>query len=272
MLNWLSRMTHPDGQPAYFNDTTTGVAATLAELRDYAGRLGISTETTVPQGLSQLPDSGYLRYQREDVAAFVDVAEIGPDFQPGHAHCDCLSFELSIGTQRIFVNTGVSTYNANERRHIERGTKSHNTVSIADEEQSEIWGAFRVGRRARPIDVDVGASHVSAAHDGYRRHGVIHRRRFEFFDDRIEIKDLLESDTSTTGAAHFHCHPDPSVNGTDIKIGGLRLSLENAQQIEVLPYEYCDGFNARRPGKKIAVTFESTLTANIYYEDSLHNR
>jgi len=273
MLHWLSYMTHPDGQPAYFNDTTRGVAPSLVELQEYADRLGIQAETTVPQGLSQLPDSGYLRYQREDVTAFVDAGEIGPDYQPGHAHCDCLSFELSIGTKRIFVNTGVSTYNANERRHLERGTESHNTVSVDGEEQSEIWGAFRVGRRARPVDVDVGESHVSAAHDGYQRLGILHRRRFDFLADGIEIKDALESDSPSIGVAHFHCHPglDPLVSSTDIEIAGLRLSLENAENIEVLPYEFCEGFNFRRPGKKIAVTFESTLTTCIYYEDSLHN-
>ena len=33
MLDWLSLMTYPDGQLAYFNDATQGVAATLAELQ-----------------------------------------------------------------------------------------------------------------------------------------------------------------------------------------------------------------------------------------------
>jgi uncharacterized heparinase superfamily protein len=266
-------MTHPDGQPAYFNDTTKGVAATSAEIRDYGIRLGIVGETTVQEGLTHLPDSGYLRFQRGEVAAIVDIGEIGPNYQPGHAHCDCLSFEFSNGAQRIFVNTGISTYNNNTRRNAERGTAAHNTVSIAGCEQSEIWGAFRVGRRARPIDVDVGKTYVSAAHDGYRCLGMIHRRRFDFFDNRVEIKDILESGTASTGIAHFHCHPDvdPSITEEGIEIGRTRLILENAQKVEILPYEYCEGFNNRRPAKKIAVTFKSTLTSCIYYEDTLHN-
>lgn len=273
MLRWLGYMTHADGQPAYFNDTTKGIAPSFAELQKYAQRLDIQAETLVQEGLSRLPDSGYVRYQRGDVATIVDIGDIGPDYQPGHAHCDCLSFELSIGPKRIFVNTGISTYNADDRRHSERSTEAHNTVSLAGEEQSEIWAAFRVGRRARPLDMDVGESHISAAHDGYRHLGVLHRRRYEFLAGRIEIKDSLESNSPTAGVAHFHCYPglNPVVKDTDIEIDGFRLHLHNAGNIEISTYEYCDGFNDRRRAKKIAVNFESTLTSCIDYEDSLHN-
>jgi len=273
MLGWLAQMTHPDGEPAYFNDSVAANAVSLADLHGYSNRLGFAAGIHEKEGLVALENSGYVRYKRGALKVIVDAGEIGPDYQPGHAHCDCLSFELSVRTNRVFVNTGVSTYNANARRHLERGTESHNTVSVAGEEQSEIWGAFRVGRRARPVDVDVGESHVSAAHDGYQRLGILHRRRFDFLADRIEIKDALESDSPSIGVAHFHCHPglNPVVSGTDIEIAGLRLSLENAEKIEVLPYEYCEGFNVRRPGKKITVTFKSTLTTCIYYEDSLYN-
>jgi len=181
---------------------------------------------------------------------------------------------LSLGQQRFLVNTGISTYNANARRHAERATASHNTVSIACEEQSEIWRGFRVGRRARPIDVDIGQRHVQAAHDGYRHRGIIHRRRFEFCDDRLEIEDVLESAARHTGVAHFQFHPDvmPALADNSMEVDGTRLTFHNAQKVELLDYEYCAGFSKRLPAKKIAVTFEESLTTCIDYENSIHNR
>ncbi|MFB1490650.1 MULTISPECIES: heparinase II/III family protein [unclassified Thiocapsa] len=42
--------------------------------------------------------------------ALLDVAPIGPDYLPGHAHADTLSFELSLFGQRVIVNGGTSRY------------------------------------------------------------------------------------------------------------------------------------------------------------------
>ena len=40
----------------------------------------------------------------------VDCGEIGPDYLPGHAHCDTLSFELSLSGQRVVVDSGCGIY------------------------------------------------------------------------------------------------------------------------------------------------------------------
>jgi uncharacterized heparinase superfamily protein len=273
MLCWLDCMTHPDGMPAHFNDSVSGVAALDSDIKNYADRLGIANDRHTKQGVRVLSESGYVRFDRDNLALIVDVGEIGPDYQPGHAHCDCLSFELSLGGKRCLVNTGVSTYNNDAKRRMERSTAAHNTVSIPGMEQSEIWSAFRVGRRARPFDVDVGASHVYAAQDGYRSRGIVHRRHFNFCDNGLEISDDLEAGTAVTGIAHFHCHPDvnPEIRGGAVEIDGLTLLVENAQKVELLDYGYCAGFNDRRPAKKISVTFESTLRSTIRYENSIRH-
>ena len=36
-----------------------------------------------------------------------DAGDIGPDYQPGHAHGDMLSFELSLNGHRVIVDSGV---------------------------------------------------------------------------------------------------------------------------------------------------------------------
>src|SRR5690606_3552585 len=115
------------------------------------------------------------------VTAFLDLAPVGPDYLPGHAHADTLSFELSVGGERVFVDSGTSTYQAGQVRDFQRSTRAHNTVVIDGLNSSDVWGAFRVGQRARVFDVLVqeteGYLFVSAAHDGYRRlpGRVIHR-------------------------------------------------------------------------------------------------
>ena len=42
--------------------------------------------------------------------ALLDVARVGPDYLPGHAHADTLSFELSLYDRRTIVNCGISQY------------------------------------------------------------------------------------------------------------------------------------------------------------------
>ena len=55
---------------------------------------------------TSLQPSGYVRIDAPDTSAFIDVAPIGPDYLPGHAHADTLSFEFSAFGQRVFVNSG----------------------------------------------------------------------------------------------------------------------------------------------------------------------
>jgi uncharacterized heparinase superfamily protein len=90
MLAWLEMMTHPDGQIAFFNDAAFGVAPEPRALRDYAARLQIQ-----PRSEAVRHASGYVRLEHGDSVVLFDAAPVGPDHQPGHAHADTLSFELS---------------------------------------------------------------------------------------------------------------------------------------------------------------------------------
>ncbi len=81
----------------------------------------------------------------------IDCGAIGPDYQPGHAHCDTLSYELAIDGRRVIVDSGVHDYEPTQHRAYARSTPAHNTVVIDGQEQSEMWGVFRVARRARPL-------------------------------------------------------------------------------------------------------------------------
>ncbi|MFO7641304.1 MAG: alginate lyase family protein [Candidatus Competibacteraceae bacterium] len=215
MPGWLRAMTHPDGGIAFFNDAAFGIAPTLAELADYAGRLGVPfafglAPLTPP--LTRLPDSGYLRLQAGPAVLILDVGPVGPDYLPGHAHADTLSFELSLFGQRIAVNSGTSCYGTSPERQRQRGTAAHNAVTVDGQDSSEVWGGFRVARRARPLNLRWGETAdgfwVECAHDGYQRlpGRVTHWRRWTLSPTSLRVEDRLDG-CCGEAIARLHLHP-----------------------------------------------------------------
>jgi uncharacterized heparinase superfamily protein len=158
MLDWLAAMCHPDGDIGFFNDAAFGIAPSLRELVDYGRRLGVPSSVAGAGSRRQvkwLRESGYVRLEAGPAVALLDLAPIGPDYLPGHAHADTLSFELSLFGQRVIVNGGTSRYGSGPERLAERGTAAHSTVQIDGADSSEVWGGFRVARRARTFDIGV---------------------------------------------------------------------------------------------------------------------
>jgi uncharacterized heparinase superfamily protein len=217
MRRWLAVMSHPDGEISFFNDAAIGVAPTPAELEAYAARLGFPPLDAIRPGCVHLADSGYVRLQDDRAVALIDVARVGPDYLPGHAHADTLSFELSTDGRRMIVNSGTSVYGEGPERLRQRGTAAHNTVVVDGADSSEVWSGFRVARRARPRDLTIqeqdGGWTVAGAHDGYRRLAgrPWHRRRWRFGPGRLEIADRVEGGYARAEAA-FHFPPDLSAS------------------------------------------------------------
>lgn len=215
MLGWLLRMCHPDGEISFFNDAAFGIAPPPRELSAYASRLGLRARF-------EPFSSGYLRLEIGDAVCLFDAAPIGPDYQPGHAHSDTLSFELSSQGRRLIVNSGTSTYEESAQRSSERSTPAHNTIAIDGLDQSELWGAFRCARRARPFDVrfeQLGdCVRAEARHDGYRRlsNPVIHRRSMRLAPGLLEIHDCLEGTGFHKADIYFHLHPEAGRDGIGI--------------------------------------------------------
>ena len=89
-----------------------------------------------------------------------DVALIGPDYLPGHAHADTLSFELSLFGQRVIVNGGTSRYGSGPERLAERGTAAHSTVpkrsQLPNEPISNLNRVIRADRARAPTPSPTG--------------------------------------------------------------------------------------------------------------------
>jgi hypothetical protein len=206
MLGALEIWTHLDGRIALFSDSAFDVAGEPRALREYAGRLGISSAGNSHTGF--LPQTGYLRLRAGEFDLIASVAGPAPAHQPGHAHCDALAFELSVAGDRLVTDTGLFEYMPGPRRDRARATASHATIQIDGEEQAEIWAAHRIGGRP---DVELtawdAAGSAEATCRGWSRHAPLHRRLFSVDDRSVTITDWVE------GAGHDLriCMPiDPS--------------------------------------------------------------
>ena len=220
MRRWLWAMCHPDGDIGFFNDAAWDIAPSVAELDAYARRLLPSLGAVPEQAVVEMPDSGYIRLARGMAVALLDVAPVGPDYLPGHAHADTLSFELSVAGHRVFVNSGTSCYGGSPERMRQRGTAAHNTVMVDGQDSSEVWGGFRVARRAYPVgrllETNVGnlPIQVRCAHDGYCRlpGQPVHRRTWRMGDDGISVEDRIEGPHGMA-EARFYFHPELRIQG-----------------------------------------------------------
>lgn len=240
---WLEKMTFPDGDIAFFNDAAFGIAPNFQSLVKRAAQLGIPFDRPEPEtanALSQmfdLADSGYVRVEWGQATMIADAAPLGPDYLPGHGHADTLSFELCLGNERMFVNSGTSCYGTGQERDRQRGTAAHNTVVVNGENSSDVWAGFRVGRRAYPIDRKCVETRqgfeISCAHTGYEHlsTSVRHQRRWLCESAELTIEDRLSGQfSSATG--HLHLHPNWQVlqkSSQECLLqskGGLKASLK----------------------------------------------
>lgn len=227
MLDWLEALSHPDGQIAFFNDAAFKIAPDNHELHQYATRLGFAIDTA-KRTLTWLEASGYAKLTQPDAELITDMARVGPDYLPGHAHADTLSFELSLFDARVFVNSGTSLYGLSDERLRQRGTSAHNTVLVEGHNSSDVWSGFRVGRRARCFDQRVEHTEealiAEAKHDGYRHlpGRPIHHRRWELSRRSLRVIDQLSA-ANLRAAARFHFHPDIDIEQTSPAQGRCTL-------------------------------------------------
>lgn len=234
MCDWLGTMCHPDGEISLFNDAAIGIAPSPAELFRYAPALGFAQRPSpsVCESVTHLAASGYVRMEHGPLVALLDVAPVGPDYLPGHAHADTLSFELSAFGQRVLVNSGTSCYGLSAERLRQRGTAAHNTVVVDGEDSSEVWAGFRVARRARPVGLELvqeGQILVRCSHGGYHRlPGMPTHVRTWLLDEGAFVVDDRVVGRHGEADARFHIHPAVVVESL---VGGTtgRLVLGNGR-------------------------------------------
>lgn len=255
MLGWLNTVTYENGEIPLLNDSTNNIAPTTKELNTYATVLKVKTETLA------LHESGYRKIKNKHYEMMIDVGNIGPDYIPGHAHSDTFNFELYIDGKPFIVDTGLSTYETNTRRTLERSTLSHNTVEVDSINQSEVWDGFRVGRRAKVIYLKEDKNHIEATHDGYKHMGVLHTRKFTLHERTIVIEDSIESSGTHTYAAYLHFYPGilPKIKDNNIILLERTINIYNSYSLEIEEYGYTREFNRICKAFKVKILFSDHL-------------
>ncbi len=232
MFKWLNAMSHSDGGISFFNDSVFGIAPKLPQVLEYAHQIGISPPCNFTPSInellvSDLSNTGFVSVKSSDFTLIADLGEVGPSYQPGHAHADTLSFELSLFNQRIFVNSGISEYGLSKERLRQRQSAAHNTVVVNGLDSSQVWGGFRVAKRANILERDVkqlddGAVVFGASHNGFKKQGVncIHNRTWQVQSKGIIINDNLIGKYKNA-FGYLHLHPDviiSSISNREIKL------------------------------------------------------
>ena len=277
MLKFMEAISHPDEGVSFFNDSVDGIAPKKLIIESYAKKLGFNIRA-LDVSKSQIIDnarSGYVSAISAGNKLIFDASPVGPDYIPGHAHADTLSFELSIGTQRVFVNSGTSEYGSSQKRLNQRKTFSHNTVEIDGKDSSQVWSGFRVAKRAtvfnRSCSIKNDESiHINASHNGYKSKfsGCIHTRFLTLEPSKLIVNDNLDGNFRSA-KSFFHFHPSLIVYLKDrkLKVEGKDFILYsdlNCFNSKVYETLWHPEFGISIPKKTLEIEINSMQTEVIF--------
>ena len=217
-LGWMEGLIDASSRFPLLNDAAYGIAPAYRQLLEYAERctakpLSHSFSTRMDGGWNSRNFSGYRVIRNDDFRIIFDTALLGPDYLPGHAHCDMLSILLEFRGESVLADTGVYEYAETADRTYSRSTAAHNTVSLDGLEQADIWKSFRVGKRGHPSEVRETSCETSCEHDGFsmQRRGLRHRRTLRLLANGIEVFDEVSGPAAHRFQAYFHFEPGLSL-------------------------------------------------------------
>jgi len=246
MAAMLRLLQHSDGGLALFNGSNEGDGLQIA--------LVLQRAASGKGPLQSAPVSGFQRLQAGRSLVLVDSGRPPPPGYDRLAHAGTLSFEMSVGRERLIVNCGAQA-GAGEWRVAQRSTAAHSTASIDDTNSSELFTDGGFGpRRADTTcrrDEDDGNIWLEASHDGYQElYGLVHARRLYLSasGDDLRGEDRFTGDEAAVGtqafALRFHLHPEvkamaaqdgrsvvlrlPKGGGWRLRSAGAALALEQS--------------------------------------------
>lgn len=246
---------HGDGGLALFHGANEGDATHIDTLLTQADAKG--------RPLKSARHSGYERVLTGRTLLLVDVGGQPPPGQDRDLHAGPLSFELSLGRERVVTNCGAvprptGPEKASETREQRawfdamRRTPAHSTLTIEGVDTTEL---DREATRRESVDLQLtcdriemdGAVLIDATHNGFRqRFGAMHRRRLYISHqgDDLRGEDIITGPADLGIAIRFHLHPKcrvslaedgqtvlvalPSGLGWRFRAQGAALALEDS--------------------------------------------
>jgi uncharacterized heparinase superfamily protein len=288
-FSFLANICHPDGLIPLFNDSSLNTTSSYTQLLGYANSLGLNPGKLSPSCEVNYCQSGlFAKRSGIDFMVF-DCGDIGPHYQPGHTHCDFLSFEMTLKGKRVFVNSGVYEYENTPLRHFLRSTSAHNTVAVDSENQSDVWAQFRVARRAKKAGALLTKKGNSIVFEGefsgFHSIGPINHHRTivttcnnsdERFES-VEIIDKLRYSKEKNGKrqhslrSYLHLHPQVSCmrtgpNSVDLHMDGVKIASLHAEADLSLDIEdsfYYPEFGLKQANKTLVTSKTATLPTQL---------
>ncbi len=274
MAPMLRFFRHGDGALALFN------GGSESDQRMIAGLL--ARDEVRGQPLAHARHSGYHRLVAGRTLVVVDCGKPPPGPFSTQAHAGCLSFEMSIGPQRLVVNCGSPGETHLRWASALRSTAAHSTLTLADTSSASILSAG-FSRRLLGARLIEGAADVEtrrtetpngwrldASHDGYRRaFGLRHERQLMLdpngriltgSDHLLPYPKGRKRTASLPFAIRFHIHPDVRVSPS--QGGDVLLKLPNGEgwrfragmgQVTIEESIYLGGESVRRNDQLVVV-------------------
>lgn len=272
MISWLVEMSFETNDYALFNDSAKGISLKPKEIITYARTLGVIGKefsfNQVEKGLLDgvLGESGYRRINTKYYHCILDIGKIGPDHLPAHSHNDILSFELRSSKGPIIVDPGITNYEKNARRQLERSTVYHNTV-FCEIEQADIWSIFRVGRRPKEVKSIIKSMSVDATFYLQNRKAFQHNRKWNFSEDKIEISDSVTGNKKAIAHFYFEAGVKLELQDNTVLFTMGKIVFGSFESIRLETYQKSRGFNKTVNALCIKVDFYEKLSSIIQFKE-----
>ena len=254
MLSTLSVLVDKEGFYFCIGDANKEMSINFNELMIVAQNLSINIEEFC------WGESGFrVLGQSTDYQLFFNSGIIKSTYQPGHSHADAFSVCLNVKGRPVIVDRGVSTYENNDNRILERSTIAHNTLNVNLDNSADVWASFRMGKRPSVFCLSNTDRIIDYKHNGYfSKYKIWHRRRVEQEADKIEISDYLYGWNGENAQLVYHFHPDQKVaiNDKIIEIDNINMFFSNCSFI-IEDYLFCEGFDLTRIAKRVVCAVEA---------------
>ena len=259
---------HPDGGFSQFNGGSESNPALIDHVMTLAASNGKSPTSA--------PHAGFERVAAGQFMLLLDTGAPPDTGMNKGSHAGALSFELSVGQERLIVNCGSRANLDDEWRWAGRATAAHSTVSVGDANSSALIKEGGVVAHPLTIECDRGERDgniwLSTSHTGYHRaFGLTHRRRLYIDATGLDLRgeDTIVGDEVHPFSARFHLHPDVSVsllqNGNTALLrtgsGAAWYFRVNGGFLEVADSVYLGGRTMAKRSKQLVISGITTGAA-----------
>ena len=164
--------------------------------------------------LESAPHIGFERLSANRTLLLVDVGKPPPAGFDQRAHAGTLSFEMSVGKERVITNCGAHFGATEAWREVQRTTAAHSTLIVENMNSAELLSMGGIGSRPNSVSSERreldGNIWVNASMIGYGgAANADHTRNIYLSANGGDIRgeDTLSGGDSQKFVARFHLHP-----------------------------------------------------------------